>query len=60
MKEKKKEQSATCDAANCDAKVCDAEVFVETRKRTDGREYKTNPAIIKSKIVSLLFRNIYL
>ncbi|KAL6497892.1 hypothetical protein OROHE_026919 [Orobanche hederae] len=29
---------------------CDAEVFIETRKRVEGRMYKTNPEIITKKI----------
>ena len=32
----------------------DAEIFLKTRKRTDGREYKTDTKKIKKKLVSFL------
>ncbi|KAK1405764.1 hypothetical protein POM88_005369 [Heracleum sosnowskyi] len=33
-----------------ESQPCFGEVFVETRKRVEGREYKTNPEIITKKI----------
>lgn len=38
-------------------KACDGLVFIETRKRKPGREYKTNTDVMNYRIVSNVFFN---